>query len=408
MAKPFKRFLNLLCSLRLTIVLLVLGLILVFLGTMAQEPLGLYIAQTHFFHSLFVDYAAMLAALKKSAQLLNIYLTPMLAADVLSAPWIPVFPGGYLIGALLLINLLAAHIQRFKLSWKKSGIFLVHAGLILLLVGQFSTEQLATESGIRFREGETRNFSESDRRSELALLDLTDKEKDKVVAIPESLLLDRGSIHPPGLPFHLTVKQYFQHSTVTNRVGTLTNQPPQATQGMGVRVHAIQLPRVTSMEYRDVPSTVVEVVGPEGSLGTWMLSGYFEAPQKFTYKDRTYGMTLRLARNYYPFSLTLLDFRHDKYKGTELPRNFSSQVRLQNSTSGEDREVLIYMNNPLRYAGLTFYQASFDKVDDKVTVLQVVRNPSWVTPYVACIMAGLGLVLQFLMHLVGFIRKRTQ
>jgi|JI10StandDraft_1071094.scaffolds.fasta_scaffold225656_2 hypothetical protein len=407
MPKPLKRFLNLLCSLRLTIVLLVLGLILVFLGTMAQEPLGLYIAQTHFFHSMFVDAAAMLAALKKSAQLVNIYLTPMLAADVLAAPWIPVFPGGYLIGTLLLINLVAAHIQRFRMSWKKSGIFLVHLGLILLLLGQLMTDQLATESGIRIREGETRNYSEADRRSEFALIDTTEKEKDKVFAVPESLLKQRGAIQPPGLPFHLNIKEYFEHSTVTNRSGAILNQPAQATQGIGVRAHAIELPRVTSMEYRDVPSMVVEVAGPEGSLGTWMVSGYFDEPQKFTYKDRTYAMTLRLARHYYPFSLSLLDFRHDKYKGTELPRNFSSQIRLQNPSTGEDREVLIYMNNPLRYAGLTFYQASFDKVDDKVTVLQVVRNPGWLTPYIACIMAGLGLVIQFMIHLVGFIKKRT-
>ena len=33
-----KRLLKILCSLRLTLVLLILGLLLVFLGTMAQEP----------------------------------------------------------------------------------------------------------------------------------------------------------------------------------------------------------------------------------------------------------------------------------------------------------------------------------------------------------------------------------
>ena len=32
------------------------------------------------------------------------------------------FPGGWLLGGLLLANLLAAHLVRFKLSWKRSGI----------------------------------------------------------------------------------------------------------------------------------------------------------------------------------------------------------------------------------------------------------------------------------------------
>lgn len=407
MPKPLRRLLNLLCSLRLTLVLLLLGLILVFLGTMAQEPLGLYIAQTRFFHSAFVDWASMLAALKKSAQLVGIYVTPMQATDVLSAPWVPVFPGGYLVGGLLLINLIAAHIQRFHFTRRKVGIVMVHGGLILLLLGQLFTDQLASESGIRFREGETRNYSEADRRSELAVIDITDPQKDKVVAIPESVLAQKGVLAVPELPFQLKVKEYFANSSVTNRLGSLTNQPPLADQGIGPRVHAFETAKVTAMDFRDVPTCVVEVVTPERSLGTWLVSGYFDQPQRFSYRDRTYQMTLRLVRHYYPFSLTLLDFRHDKYKGTEVPRNFSSQVRLQNPVRGEDREVLIYMNNPLRYAGLTFYQASFDRVDDKVTVLQVVRNPSWVTPYVACVLVGLGLVLQFLTHLVEFVRKKT-
>jgi len=39
--------------------------------------------------------------------------------------------------------------------------------------------------------------------------------------------------------------------------------------------------------------------------------------------------------------------------------------------------------------------------------LQVVHNPGWIMPYVACILMALGLVLQFGLHLLGFIGKRT-
>lgn len=402
-----KRILRLLSSLELTIVLLVLGLILVFLGTMAQEPLGLYIAQTRFFQSMFVDWASMVAAFNKSLQLVGVYVTPSQAHDVLNAPWIPAFPGGYLIGSVLLVNLLAAHWQRFKLTRKKVGIVMIHGGLVLLLLGQLSTDQLARESGMRLTEGETKNYSESDRRSELAILDVTDAAKDRVVAVPDSILSAQGPLSHPSLPFTVQVRKWYGHSFLTNRVGALTNQPPVASQGPGTRLQVVGLPAVTSMEFRDVPSAVLEVITPEGSLGTWLVSGYLDRNQGFTYKDRRYEMSLRLKRHYYPFSLSLIDFRHDKYKGTEIPRNFSSKIRLQNTGSGEDREVDIYMNNPLRYSGLTFYQASFDKVDDRVTVLQVVRNPGWVTPYVACVLVGVGLVVQFLMHLVAFVQKRT-
>jgi hypothetical protein len=44
--------------------------------------------------------------------------------------------------------------------------------------------------------------------------------------------------------------------------------------------------------------------------------------------------------------------------------------------------------------------------DQHMSVLQVVRNPSWIIPYVSCALMTLGLVVQFGLHLVGFVRKR--
>lgn len=66
------------------------------------------------------------------------------------------------------------------------------------------------------------------------------------------------------------------------------------------------------------------------------------------------------------------------------------------------------MNDPLRYAGETFYQSGYDENDPKVTILQVVRNPGWLTPYFACVLVSLGLVVQFGMHLIEFTRKRRK
>ncbi len=71
------------------------------------------------------------------------------------------------------------------------------------------------------------------------------------------------------------------------------------------------------------------------------------------------------------------------------------------------------MNAPLRYAGLTFYQLQMDAGDATQqagrvpsSVLQIVRNPGWLTPYLGCAMVGAGLAIQFLIHLTGFISKR--
>jgi len=68
--------------------------------------------------------------------------------------------------------------------------------------------------------------------------------------------------------------------------------------------------------------------------------------------------------------------------------------------------LTIRMNEPLRYEGKTFFQSSFDEVDEKGTVLQVVDNPSRLTPYVACVLVAFGMSWQFLVHLIGFAGKR--
>jgi hypothetical protein len=67
---------------------------------------------------------------------------------------------------------------------------------------------------------------------------------------------------------------------------------------------------------------------------------------------------------------------------------------------------MIYMNHPLRYAGETFYQSSF-LAGDQGTILQVVRNPGWLLPYLACAIVALGLLIHFGLHLIGFLRQRA-
>ena len=107
-----------------------------------------------------------------------------------------------------------------------------------------------------------------------------------------------------------------------------------------------------------------------------------------------------------PFTLTLKEFHHDIYPGTDIPKNFSSLVHLDDPNKNESRDALIYMNHPLRYRGLTFYQASYGK-NDTLSIFQVVRNPAWVTPYVSCTVILFGLAIQFLTHLFGFLKVRS-
>jgi ABC-type transport system involved in cytochrome c biogenesis permease subunit len=116
---------------------------------------------------------------------------------------------------------------------------------------------------------------------------------------------------------------------------------------------------------------------------------------------------LRLKRLPKPYSVELVDFRHDRYVGTDTPKNFSSEVRLRDPERHVDRTVKIWMNNPLRYGGDTLYQASFDKENPNLTVLQVVTNSGWMIPYVACMLIGTGMLAHFGATLFRFAQRKA-
>jgi hypothetical protein len=369
-------------SLQLTVGLLILSLVLVFAATLDQVNLGIWAVQAKYFHSFVVMWQAP-------------------GSDLM----LPVFPGGYLLGGFLLVNLVAAHVYRFQFTWRKTGIQLAHAGLILLLLGELISGLMQKDSNMRIENGETLKYSESFRENELVILDKTNAAYDEVVAVPEAVLADKGSIQHPKLPFQIRVKEYYPNSSLSMRDPAL-GAGPVASSGIGARVMMLPAPMTYKPDERNLPGALLEIVGPAGSLGTWIVSPQIGMPQTFSFDGRTWELSLRFRRFYQPFSITLLKFSHDKYPGTEIPKNFSSRVRVKSDDGKEDREVLIYMNNPLRYGGLTFYQAGFEP-NDQVTILQVVRNPGWLLPYVACIMMGLGLIIQFSLTLAGFIRKRS-
>ena len=386
--KVFKFF----ASLRLTVVTLTLALILVFVGTIAQVKLGLYTAQQDYFSSLFVHWGPK------------------------GAEWkIPVFPGGYLLGAVLLLNLIAAHFDRWTPSKKKIGISIIHAGLVVMFLGQFTTQLLQVESHMLIPEGGSSNYSQSDRRSELVVIDVSDPKKDRVVSIPDAVVAQRAKdgreIAHPDLPFALRVKGY------------MINTQPKFEGG---EIKFERMPQATAMDDRDVPAVTVEVLAGGTKKAEWAVSNWLMeenlfsniarglgsraaglgGPREFEHDGKKYLIGMRSQRFYKPFKLSLKDFKFDRYLGTGVAKNYSSDLILERPETGEKREIHIRMNSPLRYGGETFYQGSFTP-DERATILQVVRNPSWLTPYIACVMVSVGLLWQFLGHLIGFARRRT-
>ena len=408
-----KKIVGFFTSLKLTVVLLAFAIVLVFVGTIAQADEGLYGAQVHYFKQWLV-----------------------LGAHFFGHKIPLILPGGYLLGVLLLVNLISAHIYRFQLTSNKIGIQLAHAGVIVLLVGQLSTDLLSRELQMRFTEGETRSYSDSASEYELIFAN-----GNEVTAISEKILKPGAELKIPSLPFTIRVKEHWHNSDMNFRAPMLQNAPPLTPNGVAVNFDFRKIEDVKAMDSRNVPTALLEFITPAGSLGTWIASawttdpalieavrnGYAQmgaamaqgivtkliAPQSTTVGGNKFTFLIRPARVRHPFSLTLLKATHTVYPGTDIPKDFRSRVRIDNAQTGEHREVEISMNHPLRYGGYTYYQYQMDagQVAQQAgrtpsSVLSVVRNPSWLTPYIGCGMVGIGLIIQFLYHLVGFVSKR--
>lgn len=388
---PLWRGLEVVASLRITVTLFVLFFLLVFWGTWAQRDQGIWTVVEQYFRSLYV-------------------FVPLrvLSCNLLDSSLAIPFPGGWLLGGAMLVNLLAAHIVRFKFTWKRSGILVLHAGLIVLMLGEFFTGKYAVEGMMTIVEGGSSNFIEHDRYPELAVIDSSDPKMDDVVVVPGTMLRSESTVTHPDLPFDIEVVDYMANSALLEKVDPKGNNP--ATIGYGLDTQAVARPEVSGADPDqriDAPSAYLTFKDKETgkALGTWLVSYWLRHEQPVQVGEKTYQVSLRFKRTYRPYSIHLLDFQHKKFVGTNTPKDFSSIVRLEDPTTGEKREVRIWMNHPLRYGGETFYQASF-LPGDRGTVLQVVRNPAALFPYIACILVSCGMLAHFIISLVGFLAKR--
>ncbi len=368
-----------LASQKFTVVLFALSMFLVLAGTFAQIDHGLWFVLESYFQC-FITWMGPLP-----------------------------FPGGFTLGALMIVNLTAAFVTRFRWTKRGAGLWIMHAGLILLLVGEVVTACFAVEGNMRIDEGGSSNFITDARKVELAIIDRSGKNMDAEVVVPGSILDSATEpITNQSLPFTVNVEQWMPNSDITKIAEAAEGFVNRADSGIGSEWCATPVQEISGVgNGRDIPSAYITLSANGTRLGAWLVSLLMNASQPVNVGGSTYDISLRAKRTYKPYTLFLKDFSHDKFTGTQMARNFSSLVQLIDPEAGENREVLIYMNHPLRYRGETFYQSSF-KPDGSGTVLQVVNNPGWLLPYISCSIMTLGLLWHFLFLLRRFLTRREK
>ena len=304
---------------------------------------------------------------------------------------------------------------------QRAGIVLLHAGVGLMMFSELIVGMYAKEAQMQISEGKTVNYIHDIRALELAVVDRSDDKHDRVVVAPitqdnqATAYLQQEFVRDDQLPFDVKIVSFYRNSDL-QRPGEDDENPATHGDGLNLMVNKRRSGTGTDVGGEvDMASMYVELLEKDGekSYGTYLLSQFFsmqDLPQEVTIDGKPYEIYLRFQRTYTPYSMHLVDVRFDKYMGTQKAKGYSSDLQLVDPTRKVKRDVKIWMNNPLRFAGQTFYQSNFyadPRTGKESTGLQVVTNVGWMIPYVGCMIVATGLIFQFGTSLLRFVRRET-
>ncbi len=368
---PLLNLLKAAASVKLTVVCLLFLTILVVWGTLYQADHGLYQAQQKFFHSWFF----------------------------LVFGFIP-FPGTVLVMFVLFFNLVNSLLFRIGFRLSNIGNIVTHLGIIVLLVGGFFTFYFSEESSLMLMEGETSHLSTSRKMWEVAVWER--KGGDKDVYAVDAAGMDTGDVtRLEDLGITISVKEFYENCT------PFKGSAPDGTRAANASGIGELKEKSVAMEMSEnVAGGVFDITGAAGSPQPLLLYGQESIPTPITIGSRTFVFSLRKQKIPLPLSMTLLDFKVSYYPNSQIPKSYRSRVTIKSEGSAE-REVVISMNKPLRFADLTFFQSGYHIAPNgtEYTILAVVKNFGRLLPYFSSLIIFLGLTIHFVMMLL---RRRKQ
>ena len=350
-------------SMKITVICLSLLLILTFWGTIAQIDQGLYQAQERFFYSWFFTAMGFLP-----------------------------FPGARFVLWILFINLVCATITRLDYKMSHLGLIIVHFGLLSYFISAFITFYVAKESHLTLMEGDGSNVSSSYHEWELSVWEKNSKNRHHVMAYDTDHFLSGEKFSFDDLGFHMTIKAYYPNAQAY--VSPLEDSKDIVNDSGIKTLSPLVFKKINPEE--NMPGGIFEVFDHQGNESTLLLYGAEKKPTEIKIGSKFYNFMLRHKRFSLPMTLTLKDFDMQVHPGTDVAKSYKSLVQIEHDDL--TREVLIYMNHPLRYKDYTFYQASYaiDSLGRQLSTLAVVKNSGRLLPYISCSVVFIGLLIHFL------------
>lgn len=381
-----------------TVTLLLLGL-LTWFATLEQVDNGLYPTLNKYFAT---DWK-------------SIFILPELNGKMVPLP----LPGGYWMCALLLVNLILGGIIRIRKGWKHVGNLIAHFGIILMLVGAGVTYHFSERGNMAVGEGESSNVAEDYLEYVVEVAEIKDGKPGKIHVIRGKDIddLQGGKLRKfllPELPFDLELTAYMPNcvpvSANERAPGPGDYVAGRAADGTGGYFLA-EKPKGEKPEPAEqfTAGCYARILRRDGNKeAPFILAGASFQPFSYRYEDRVFTVDMRKRLWTMPFTLKLDHFNAEFHPGTNRPAKFVSKVtRIEN---GGEAKVTIQMNEPMRYEGLTFFQASYGPPDAKpgqkmYSVFEIVKNPADKWPEYSLWIVAFGMAVTFLIKLTFFLWK---
>lgn len=419
LARLLRGIWDLLSGLKLAVVLLVLLLLLTWLGTLYQAEHGLHGAIEQYFDAWVV-----------------LQQVPLWGDAFLVVP----LPGAWPVMILLFVNLLLGGILRARKGWRQVGVLMAHAAILWILVAGFVSRMESVRGFVALYPGEKTGVMESYDQDSLEITPLDPSGQGVVrsaadgtapVVVTQEIGKLKGKprdsitrIPVPGAGLELEITGWASNSLL------LDIQNPSGSRAAGM-AQAMNVPdrdrgetplggqflRALSPDRqleRNIPGLYLRAMDPvSGETSPWVIlqdRRLNNLARTVTLGSRSWRIQLAKLRTQLPFELELRDFRAEFYPGSGKPKSFESDV--VRHQDGQSHTLTIRMNEPMRAAGYTAYQASWGPQDAMTTAgqsggapprlfsqFEVVSNPAEKWPEYATYLATLGLALHFVLKL---------
>jgi hypothetical protein len=387
-AGPLGRLVHILSSYGLACLVLFFMTIATWVGTIAQQDIGLYSAQKKYFESWFFSHEFHIG----SSMVLPVWL-----------------PGGMLLMALLGINLLLGGLIRLKRKPQNIGLFITHSSILVLLAAGLVEYLYKIDGNLAVVEGSTTDIMQSFHHRVIEIEPLAASGTRLATVIHDRDFQTATPTRPAkftlaDFPFTVNVTRYVRNAEPIEaaRETPAASQPATVVDGFWLRSLEPSNDNERNIEGAEVLVTPKNGDDPIPAL----LWGGTNNNAIVTVDGKEYALRIGRQKWRLPFSITLNEFIREVYPGTDKPRRFSSLVTVNYPERKEDVEVT--MNLPLRSDGFAVFQSSFDmqQAGDKViktSVFQIARNPSDHWPLFGFSLVFIGLLLHFSMKLFRFL-----